>query len=129
MALLFNSRYLASYRFFRSQGVSAQQASYMAAREQRLKRVIEEGKIRVRWEDDTDFDPTGYHDEALVRRRVESGRYEVKGLIIERYRQCPTCGTEEWEVVDSCWGIVLDARDVKSENDYQRYMETEVYCG
>lgn len=122
---MFDAKFLAAYRFFREMGESAQRAAVMASRELRLKAAIASGEIRVRWEDDLDSEDPWIDDE-LTRRRIEDGRYTMRGVIIERLKKCSHCQHEEWEQMDSLWGIVLDEKD---DNKYQRYVETEIFCG
>lgn len=120
--MTFDQAFLDSYRFFREHGSDAQTAVTQASRERRLSRLVDAGILRVRWERDSEPYKTNVE---LLRRRIESGRCEVLGVIIERRHECLSCGVATWEAIDSCWGIVLDVNEGGVVR--RRWMEAEVF--
>lgn len=119
-----SEEYVEAYRFFRSRGYGATDSMKMASTERRIRH---DTSLRVRWVNDDAFDICPEWDAEVatsIKRQLDSGKAVAMGMILERVRRCSDCGHEEWDDVDSLWGIVVDVLDEEAvKREYEGTLE------
>ena len=104
---------------------------HAARAEAELRKAVEAGTARIRWEHDDEISPEDTYDDPRDVKAVRDGKVILWSCILERKAEpCATCGRGgDWEVAGSLGAIGLYANagpDTRHPDPYVRSVEADL---